>query len=271
MGGEGNAFLKLPGRPLGHRAVGRRRRADAADQQAVRSGSAVDDLVEKLKKEAQQSADNDRAQKNRKGPANAGGTAIFNEQIASFFDIAKKYRQGDKGSSSVLHEAFFREAKSRWTPKKPPGAPPSSTPCWRRRGSRHRQPGAPSFLNFGKDDTFAPARRHCRRQVAGSAIGEHVGFLDSDRQGGQRHHAGRQHRRHRSGEATYSKIQVLAIRRPPTPSNRRRSTTRPAGSDAQKALQAQQAFDSESGALNQQYLQALSKVVAAMTRRRSSS
>jgi hypothetical protein len=99
-----------------------------------------------------------------------------------------------------------------------------------RRAGRQRRHGtgslaASSFLNFGKDDTNRPSAATLSSSSR-AAAGEHVGFVDSvDKAGNVKVLGG--NTGDKVGDATYSKSQVLAIRRPPTPSESRPPTTRP--------------------------------------------
>jgi hypothetical protein len=144
------------------------------------------------------------------------------------------------------------------------------------RGVRQRRAGrqgvkgtgslaAKSFLNFGKDDTHSPQRGDIVVvKSSASPSGTHVGFLDSiDAKGNVRVLGGN----------TGDKVGTLAAS-----AQRRAGDQAPAdaigigrgrrqGRDRsravrQQALEAQGTFDSERQKLNQQYLQALGKVVA---------
>lgn len=197
-------------------------------------------------------------ERNKKGPANAGGTAIFNEQIASFFDTAAKYRglsEHKPADRSVL-EAFFKEANQDLDPEKVKWCAAFVNAVLAANGVKGTGSlAAKSFLTFGKDDTKSPQRGDIA--VVRTKVGEHVGFVDSvDKAGNVKMLAG--NTGDKVAEATYSKSQILAIRRPPTPSE----SAAAADKAASDALQATQAFDSEREKLNQQYLQALGKVVA---------
>jgi uncharacterized protein (TIGR02594 family) len=194
----------------------------------------------------------------RKGPKNAGGEAIFDAQIASFFDTAAKYRGLSEHSSTdrgVL-EAFFREANLHLDPEKTAWCAAFVNAVLAAGGVHGTGSlAAKSFLTFGKDDTKSPQKGDIA--VVKTGAGDHVGFVDSvDKAGNVRMLAG--NTSDKVGEATYSKNQVLAIRRPPTPSE----SAAAADKAASDAITQQQAFDSETEKLNQQYLQALGKVVA---------
>jgi hypothetical protein len=68
----------------------------------------------KLQRDAAIKAEQD---KDRKGPANAGGTAIFNEQIASFFDIAARYRGMSETKDRLTLKTFLGDVdpeKTAW-------------------------------------------------------------------------------------------------------------------------------------------------------------
>jgi uncharacterized protein (TIGR02594 family) len=191
--------------------------------------------------------------------ANAGGTAIFNDQIASFFDIAARYRGQSETKDRSSLKSFLGDVdpeKTAWCA--------AFVNAVLAAGGVHGTGSlaAKSFLNFGKDDTHSPQRGDIA--VVKSGAGDHVGFVDSvDKAGNVRMLAG--NTGNKVAEATYSKNQVLAIRRPPTPSESAAADDKAqqeADRAAVKALEQQQRFDGEKAKLNGQYLEALGKVVA---------
>jgi uncharacterized protein (TIGR02594 family) len=194
-------------------------------------------------------------ERDRKAPANAGGTAIFDAQISSYFDAANRYRGLSETRDKGVLEAFFREANLQLDPEKVKWCAAFVNAVLATQGVRGTGSlAAASFLNFGKDDTKSPQRGDI--VVLKTGAGDHVGFLDSiDKAGNVKVLAG--NTSDKVAEGTYSKGQVQAIRRPPTPAE----SAAAADKAVSDALQAAQAFDSESAQLNQQYLQALAKVV----------
>lgn len=191
--------------------------------------------------------------KDRKGPANAGGAAIFNEQIASFFDEANKFRGlGEKAGADKLL-AFMHEGQVSIDSLSTKWCAAFVNAVLAKMGViGTKSLAASSFLNFGKDDTHSPQRGDVA--VVQTKVGQHVGFVDSvDKAGNVRVLGG--NTSDKVAEATYSKNQVLAIRRPPTPSE----SATAADKAASDALQQQAAFDSERERLNQQLLVALQK------------
>jgi uncharacterized protein (TIGR02594 family) len=190
---------------------------------------------------------------NRKGPENAGGTAIFNEQIATFFGIASKYRgMSEKGDRGQL-KAFLGNVD----PEKTAWCAAFINAVLAAGGvTGSGSLAAKSFLTYGKDDTRSPQRGDIVVvKSAASPSGTHAGFLDSiDKAGNVRILGG--NTGNRVGEATFSKSAVLAIRRPPTPSESAAATEK--ASD--QALRAQDAFDTERAKLNDALLRELGKV-----------
>jgi uncharacterized protein (TIGR02594 family) len=200
-------------------------------------------------------------EKDRKGPANAGGTAIFDSQIAAYFDTAAKYRGMSETRNKGVLEAFFREAGQNLDPEKVKWCAAFVNAVLAANGAKGTGSlAAASFLNFGKDDTRSPQRGDIA--VVRTSAGEHTGFVESvDKAGNVRMLAG--NTSDRVGSATYSKSQVLAIRRPPTPSESADAADKAATAAARaadEALRAQGTFDGERERLNQQMLAELRKV-----------
>jgi uncharacterized protein (TIGR02594 family) len=196
-------------------------------------------------------------QRNRKGPTNAGGTAVFDAQIASFFDIANKYRgKSETGDKGVL-ESFFRAANENLDPEKTAWCAAFVNAVLAAGGVHGTGSlAARSFLTYGKDDTHSPQQGDIVVLRTG-ANQSHVGLLDSiDKAGNVRVLAG--NTSNRVAEATYSKGQVLAIRRPPTPSEDASYQDKL----AQEAQRQQSTFDEQLGKLQGEYLSALQKTVA---------
>lgn len=197
----------------------------------------------------------------KEGPANAGGTAIFDAQIGAFFDTAAKYRGlSEHGDKSAL-EALFREGHMALDPEKVKWCAAFVNAVLATNGvTGTGSLAAKSFLNFGKDDMHSPQKGDI--VVLRTAVGDHVGFYESgDKQGNVRVLAG--NTSDKVGSATYSKNQVLAIRRPPTPSESASADDKAAAAAdkaAEEALRAQGAFDDQRARLNEQLLRELGKV-----------
>jgi uncharacterized protein (TIGR02594 family) len=133
-------------------------------------------------------------ERDRKPGKNAGGEAIFDAQIASFFDTAAKYRglSENKASDRSVLEAFFKEANQQLDPEKTAWCAAFVNAVLAANGVKGTGSlAAKSFLTFGKDDTKSPQRGDIA--VVKSGAGDHVGFVDSVDKG-QRAHARRQHR-----------------------------------------------------------------------------
>jgi uncharacterized protein (TIGR02594 family) len=194
----------------------------------------------------------------RKGPANPGGTAIFNDQIAAFADIANKYRGDSETRDRGVLQAFFREANINLDPEKTAWCAAFVNAVLAAGGVHGTGSlAASSFLTFGKDDTRSPQKGDIVViRSNGSPSGMHVGVLDSiDKNGNITLTAG--NTGNKVAEETVGPKQVLAVRRPPTPSEQAAFDEKQAG----KAEQAQQTFTAESDKLYQQYLEALGKTV----------
>lgn len=207
----------------------------------------------KLQRDAAIKAEQD---KDRKGPANAGGTAIFNEQIASFFDIAARYRGMSETKDRLTLKTFLGDVdpeKTAWCA--------AFVNAVLTAGGVHGTGSlaAASFLNFGKDDTRSPQKGDVAVvKSKGSSSGEHVGFVQSiDKAGNVTVLGG--NTGNKVGTAVFSAKDVLAIRRPPTPSESAAADDKAASA----ALQAQDTFDSERARLNEQLQRELAKVTAA--------
>jgi uncharacterized protein (TIGR02594 family) len=188
-----------------------------------------------------------------------GGSAIFDSQIAAYFDTANKYRglSENKASDRGVLEAFFKEANQDLDPEKVKWCAAFVNAVLAANGVKGTGSlAAKSFLTFGKDDTKSPQKGDIA--VVRTGAGDHVGFVDSvDKAGNVKMLAG--NTGDKVAEATYSKNQVLGIRRPPTPSEAAANDNKAAAD----ALQATQGFDSDLEKLRQQYLQALEKFNAA--------
>lgn len=199
----------------------------------------------------------------KSGPANAGGTAIANAQTAAFFDIANRYR----GQSETANRTSLKDFLGGVDPEKTAWCAAFVNAVLSAGGVKGTvtASGAPnlaarSFLNYGQNDMASPQKGDI--VILKGAAGEHVGFLDSiDKAGNVRVLAG--NTGNKVAEATYSKSQVLAIRRPPSPSE---EAAAEAKADQQQQRAEQQArqqkgtFDTELARLNQQYLVAEAKV-----------
>lgn len=190
----------------------------------------------------------------KEGPKNAGGTAIFDAQIASFFDIANKYRGMSETANKGVLEQFFREANENLDPEKVKWCAAFVNAVLAAGGvSGSGSLAAKSFLTYGKDDTKSPQKGDV--VVLRSGGGQHVGFLDSiDKAGNVNVLAG--NTGNKVAEATYGKGSVLAIRRPPTPSE----SAAAGESAADSALRAQAAFDEQRARLNERLLRELGQV-----------
>jgi uncharacterized protein (TIGR02594 family) len=199
----------------------------------------------------------DAQERERKPPTNAGGSAIFNDQISAYFDTAAKYRgMSETGNKGVL-EAFFREANQQLDPQKTAWCAAFVNAVLAANGAKGTGSlAAASFLNFGKDDTKSPQRGDIVVvKSSASPSGQHVGFLDSiDAKGNVRVLGG--NTGNKVGTLAASAKDVLAIRRPPTPAESAAADDR-AASDA---LRAQDTFDSERARLNDQLLRELGKI-----------
>jgi len=190
---------------------------------------------------------------------NSGGTAIFDAQIGSYFDTAAKYRgMSEHGDRGVL-EAFFREANIALDPEKTAWCAAFVNAVLATNGVKGTGSlAASSFLNFGKDDTKSPQRGDIVVvKSSGSPSGQHVGFLDSiDAKGNVKVLAGNTGDKVASG--TFGKGDVLAIRRPPTPSE----AAKAGETLADKSLRQQNDFEEQRARLNEQLLAALGEQVA---------
>lgn len=195
-------------------------------------------------------------ERERKPGPNAGGTAIFDSQIASYFDTAMKYKGLSETRDKGVLSAFFREATGQSIdPEITKWCAAFVNAVLAANGVKGTGSlAAKSFLTFGKDDTKSPQRGDIA--VVRTGAGNHVGFVDSvDKAGNVRMLAGNTSDKVAFG--TYNKSQILGIRRPPTPAESAAGEQK-AVTDA---LQADRAFESERERLNQQYLQALAQVV----------
>jgi uncharacterized protein (TIGR02594 family) len=146
-----------------------------------------------------------------------GGEAIFGEQIGRYYDTAAQFRGRSENNAvdrGVL-EQFFREANLNLDPEKVKWCAAFVNAVLGANGvTGTGSLAARSFLNFGRDDTHSPQKGDI---VVVSRKGQdHVGFLESvDKKGNVRILGG--NTADKVGTSTYSKGEVLAVRRPPTP------------------------------------------------------
>lgn len=186
-------------------------------------------------------------------PKNAGGTAIFDAQISSFFDTAAKYRGLSETRNKGVLEALFTEANMTLDPEKTAWCAAFVNAVLATNGVKGTGSlAASSFLNFGKDDTRSPQKGDIAVvKSGGSPSGQHVGFVESvDAKGNVRVLGG--NTGDRVGSATYGKNDILAIRRPPTPSE----AAKAGETTADKALKAQNDFEEQLAQLHVAQLQA---------------
>lgn len=149
--------------------------------------------------------------RDKKPAKNAGGTAIFNDQIDRFFDIAAKYRGMSESKDRLTLKSFLGDVdpeKTKWC------AAFVNAVLAAGGVDGTGSLAAKSFLNYGKDDTSSPQRGDI--VVLRTSAGEHVGFLDSIAANGSVSVLGG-NTSNKVGTATYSASSVLGVRRPPTP------------------------------------------------------
>jgi uncharacterized protein (TIGR02594 family) len=147
--------------------------------------------------------------------AGSGGTEIANAQTAQFYDTAAKYRGMSERSDKGVLEAFFREANLKLDPEKTAWCAAFVNAVLATNGvTGTGSLAARSFLNFGKDDTRSPQKGDIA--VVSKSGQDHVGFVESvDKAGNVKVFGG--NTADKVGTSTYTKNQVLAIRRPPSP------------------------------------------------------
>jgi uncharacterized protein (TIGR02594 family) len=193
-------------------------------------------------------------ERQRKAPANAGGTAIFDEQIASFFDIANRYR----GKSETADRGTLKAFLGNVDPEKTAWCAAFVNAVLASGGvTGTGSLAAKSFMTYGKDDTRSPQKGDIVvLKSSASPSGTHVGFLESiDTKGNVRVLGG--NTGNKVGTLAASKDDVLAIRRPPTPSEAAAAGDKAANS----ARDAQSRFDDQLASLHAQQLRAEGEVL----------
>lgn len=229
----------------------------AARNRAAAEGKVGDELARQITLlRSQERAEVKAAQ--RETPRNAGGTAIFDAQIASFFDTAAKYRGLTETRDKSVLQALFSEANQTLDPEKTAWCAAFVNAVLAANGVRGSGSLlASSFLNFGKDDMRSPQKGDIAVvKSSGSASGQHVGFVESvDAKGNVRVLGG--NTADKVGTGIYAKNEILAIRRPPTPSEAARSSE----TAADKALKAQNDYEEQLARLRVEMLQATSENV----------